>query len=134
MNKVFFDTNLLIYLATGDEKMQETIIRISSENDFSFISVQVLNEFTSVCLKKQLLPIIKIQKYVNEFNLCFEVADVNFRNISIAFNIKKKYNYAWYDCPIIATALLNDCSILYSQDMQHKQVIEKTLTIINPFV
>ncbi|MBI5220180.1 MAG: PIN domain-containing protein [Bacteroidia bacterium] len=134
MNKIFFDTNLLIYLATGDAEMQEPIIRICSESDFSLISIQVLNEFTAVCLKKQLLPINKIQKYVNEYNLCFEVADVNFRNISIAFDIKKKYNYAWYDCLIIATALLNDCSILYTQDMQHNQIIEKKLNIINPFV
>jgi predicted nucleic acid-binding protein len=26
------------------------------------------------------------------------------------------------------------CDILYSEDMQHKMVIEKKLTIINPFI
>ena len=28
----------------------------------------------------------------------------------------------------------NGCNILYSEDMQHKQVIDDKLTIINPFV
>lgn len=34
---------------------------------------------------------------------------------------------------IVAAALLADCSILYSEDMQHGQVLEKRLTVRNPF-
>lgn len=134
MNKVFLDTNLLIYLATNDADKTEKISEVINKSTFALISVQILNEFAAVCFKKGLLDAEQIQKYLWEYNICFEVADVNFRNISECFGIKKKYRYAWYDSLIITTALLNNCSILYSQDMQHKQVIEKKLTIVNPFL
>jgi predicted nucleic acid-binding protein len=35
---------------------------------------------------------------------------------------------------MLASALENDCTILYSEDMQHNQVIEQSLRIINPFI
>lgn len=38
-----------------------------------------------------------------------------------------------WDALIIAAALLADCDTLYSEDMQHGQVFESSLTIINPF-
>ncbi|BAY67477.1 hypothetical protein NIES23_02510 [Trichormus variabilis NIES-23] len=34
----------------------------------------------------------------------------------------------------VSTALLSECSIIYSEDMQHNQLIENKLKIINPFV
>jgi predicted nucleic acid-binding protein len=33
---------------------------------------------------------------------------------------------------IVAAALLAGCKVLYSEDMQHGQVIERQLTIRNP--
>jgi len=48
--------------------------------------------------------------------------------------IKDKYKYSYYDCLIISTALLNNCDTLYSEDMQHGQLIENKLEIINPFI
>jgi predicted nucleic acid-binding protein len=34
---------------------------------------------------------------------------------------------------VLASALENSCSIVYTEDMQHGQLIEKALTITNPF-
>ncbi len=48
-------------------------------------------------------------------------------------DIKKRYRFSYWDSLIIASALENNCSILYSEDMQHSQVIEDNLKIINPF-
>jgi len=105
------------------------------------ISVQVLNEFTAVCFKKGFMEHEQILQYCEEFISFFKIADIRLINITTAFEIKKLYKYAWYDCLIIATALENDCSVLFSEDMQHKQVITlrierkaKKLIIINPFV
>ena len=39
-----------------------------------------------------------------------------------------------YDSQIIAAALTAGCTVLYSEDMQHGQLIDGTLTIVNPFV
>jgi len=47
--------------------------------------------------------------------------------------IRHKYNLSYWDSLIVASALENDCSILYTEDLQHEQVIEGKLKIINPF-
>lgn len=49
-----------------------------------------------------------------------------------AINIKRRYRYSFWDSLIIASALENHCTLLYSEDMQHGQAIEGTLTIRNP--
>lgn len=49
-----------------------------------------------------------------------------------AREIAIKYGYGFYDALVIAAALLTGCTLLYSEDMQSGQRIEK-LTIRNPF-
>ena len=50
-----------------------------------------------------------------------------------ALKLKQNYNLQFYDALIVSTALKNSCTILYSEDMQDKLVIEKKIKIINPF-
>jgi len=45
----------------------------------------------------------------------------------------KKYDFQLFDSIIISSALESGCSILYSEDMNDGQIIEKTLKIENPF-
>lgn len=54
--------------------------------------------------------------------------------ITLALDISKRYQYSYYDSHIIAAALENNCSLLYSEDMQHGQEIEGKLKIVNPFL
>ena len=43
-----------------------------------------------------------------------------------------KYQYSFYDSIIIAAVLSTDCRTLYSENMHDGQVIENSLTIVNP--
>jgi len=52
----------------------------------------------------------------------------------IAYELRKNLNVSFWDSNIIASAIENDCRILYSEDFQHNQLIDKTLRIINPFI
>jgi predicted nucleic acid-binding protein len=47
--------------------------------------------------------------------------------------VMERYRFSFYDSLIIATALEASCTTLYSEDMQHGQLIENKLLIINPF-
>jgi predicted nucleic acid-binding protein len=49
-----------------------------------------------------------------------------------ALQIAKRYKFHIYDAQIIASAIDAGCTVLYSEDMQHGQVIGP-LTIKNPF-
>jgi predicted nucleic acid-binding protein len=44
-----------------------------------------------------------------------------------------RYRFSNWDALIIAAALLAECGTLYSEDMQHGQVIDGSMTIVNPF-
>ena len=134
MNSFFLDSNQLVYLATENSEKATKVKALLNKTETAFISTQVLNEFTAVCFKKQLLEPAQIEKYVLEFKLRFEVLDINFKTVAACFAIKNKYKYSWYDSLIITSALLSNSNTLFTEDMQHNQVIDSTLTICNPFI
>ncbi|MEO3403933.1 hypothetical protein AAFN85_08515 [Mucilaginibacter sp. CAU 1740] len=51
-----------------------------------------------------------------------------------ALRLIKRYDFQMFDAVVVASALEADCNILYSEDMQHNLMIDKKLTIINPFI
>ena len=64
----------------------------------------------------------------------FDVVYVYTSTINIAFNLSLKYGFSYWDSMIVATALENNCEVLYTEDMQHGLLVEKTLLIKNPFL
>jgi predicted nucleic acid-binding protein len=50
-----------------------------------------------------------------------------------ALRIAERYGISIYDALIVSAALLANCNTLQSEDMQDGQVIERQLTIRNPF-
>lgn len=54
--------------------------------------------------------------------------------VFIDTNVREQYRYSFYDSLIIAGARMTGSAILYSEDMQHGQVIDAALTIQSPFV
>ncbi|MBC8485458.1 MAG: hypothetical protein H8D45_05400 [Bacteroidetes bacterium] len=51
----------------------------------------------------------------------------------LCWKLKEKYHYSVYDSLILASAIEADCTILFSEDLHHNQLIENKLRIINPF-
>jgi predicted nucleic acid-binding protein len=51
-----------------------------------------------------------------------------------AIEIAERYKFSVYDSVIVASAHLAGCKILYAEHLQHLQVIEGQLTLINPFL
>lgn len=75
-----------------------------------------------------------IQNTINELESNFLIHTNTSTTIKSACKIAKRYKFSFYDSLVIAAALETECTILYSEDMQHEQIIEGTLTIRNPFV
>ncbi len=51
-----------------------------------------------------------------------------------AIRLARRYKLSHWDSLIVAAALLAGCEKLYSQDMQHGQVFDEQLKVINPFL
>ena len=47
--------------------------------------------------------------------------------------LKERYTLQFYDAMILATALENNCTLVYSEDMHDGLLVDKQLTIVNPF-
>ncbi|QTA83264.1 PIN domain-containing protein [Desulfonema limicola] len=104
-----------------------------TKNDI-VISSQVVNEFVSVTIKKKILLPERSVYYAKEFMDIFHFSIISQKTIKHSFEIMEKYKFSNWDCLIIASALENGCTILYTEDMQHGQIIEKNLKVINPFI
>jgi predicted nucleic acid-binding protein len=133
-DKVFIDTNLLIYSISKESKKSYIVENLLLQPFDFIISTQVINEFVQVCFKKSLIPSEDIRQVVGDFLQFFEVVVIEDITILSALNIKDKYRYAWYDSLIIASALENNCTLLFSEDISNGQQIEQSLTIQNPFM
>ncbi|NOZ69669.1 MAG: PIN domain-containing protein, partial [Deferribacteres bacterium] len=102
-------------------------------NEEAYISSQVISEFISVCLSKNLLELDGITSLANNFMETLRFSVVKESTITKALEFKKNLDYSYWDSLVISSALENNCSVLYTEDMQDGQVIDNSLTIINPF-
>jgi predicted nucleic acid-binding protein len=129
--KIFFDTNTLLYLLSSDNKKADWISKNLQQNNV--ISVQVLNEFTSASLRKIKISNTELDEFLDLFTSTFNVRALDIDTFETGLMISRRYGYQHYDSMIIAAALQAGCERLYSEDMQHRQVIDKRLQIVNPF-
>jgi predicted nucleic acid-binding protein len=84
-------------------------------------------------LKKFKLSSNQVEAAILELDTIVNIADFDLSTQIKALHIKDKYNLQFYDSLIIATALENRCTILYTEDMHHDLLIENRLKIVNPF-
>ncbi len=134
-DKIYFDTNIWVYSALKNEneleKREKALDLIQCDAEL-FASTQVLNEFYNVLLKYKIEDKL-IVIYIKEIIENTTVSSQNIETLKKAWEIKQKYFFSLWDSLIVASALENNCSILYTEDMHHNQLIENTLKIINPF-
>jgi predicted nucleic acid-binding protein len=129
--KIFFDTNTLLYLLSSDSKKADWVS--SNLQQSNVISAQVLNEFTSASLRKIKISNAELDEFLDLFMSTFNVIKLDMETFKTGLMISRRYGYQHYDSMIIAAALEAGCERLYSEDMQHRQIINKKLQIVNPF-
>jgi len=134
MADVFIDTNILLYYTLGTTGEINALKSIFSDSKLDIhISTQVVNEFCNVVIRKKLRSISQINDLVQMFEQTYLIETVSSATTRSSLKIQQRYKLSFYDSLIIATAIENNCKILYSQDMHHGLLIDKTTQIINPF-
>jgi predicted nucleic acid-binding protein len=127
----FLDTNVLVYIATGDLEKAERSEKLL--RDGATISVQVLNELANVGRRKMALSWPEVQTLLGTVGLLVTVVPVSIETHKTGLRLAERYGCAMYDSMIIAAALLAGCARLWSEDMHDGLVVEDRLTIRNPF-
>jgi predicted nucleic acid-binding protein len=127
----FIDTNIVVYAYTGGPKALQAGELLQDAT----ISVQVLNEFANVAIRKLGLRADELDWHVA--SICGKVgtiAIIDETTHDLAREIVFRYKLSFYDSALLASALLTDCETFYSEDLQHGLIIEGQLTIRNPFI
>ena len=126
------DTNILIY-AFGNQNDNRKQIAKEIIAKCDIISLQVVNETIYVLLKKFKFSPEELEKVVTFTKHKFIISDLNINTLSQTLKISARYGFSFWDSMMVASAIDNHCSILYSEDMHHNQVVEGKIKIINPF-
>ena len=131
-DRAFLDTNVFVYAIVQDDPRSHHAEELIAEG--GKVSVQVLNEFAAVAREKTSMAWGEVQLALESIQiLCPDALPITLDTHKEALALAEKYGYKIYDALIVASALEARCTILYSEDMQDGQVIERQLTIRDPF-
>lgn len=126
----FFDTNILVYAQQTGAKADRARSLLA---DGGRLSVQVLNEFTSVTRRKQRKSWVDIAAAIEDvLTLVDPPLPLTLDLHAAARTLAQDHQLSFYDALVVAAAMEAGCDTLWSEDFQHGQTIEG-VTIRNPF-
>lgn len=132
--RVFIDTNVWVYAhlkSAGDSRHGLALARIENEAD-AVISPQVVAEYYAVMLRNA-RPDGWIQTNLRAIFARTRLQPANAAVLDAALSMRNRYGFSFWDCQIAAAALVAGCDTLLSEDLQHGQVLEDRLRVVNPF-
>ena len=127
----FFDTNVLVYIASGDAAKADRAEAMLGAG--GVISVQVLNELTNVARRKMRMTWPDIHVFLSSLRGLLTVSSLTVEVHETALAFAERYNLSTYDPMIVASARHADCDILWSEAMQDGMTVGDGLQIVNPF-
>lgn len=131
MAQAFLDTNVLLYLLSADAAKADVAEHLVSGG--GHVSVQVLNEFVSVARRRAGLEWVEIDEVTEPVRRTCIVHPLTVELHDAARALARKYALNIYDATIVASAIMADCDVLYSEDFQEGQRFEGVLRVKNPF-
>ena len=131
MSKPFVDSNVVLYLLSGDavkaDKAQAILVA------GAVISIQVLNEVTSVCQRKLKMPWQEIDALLMAVKASCEVVPLTLASHEKAIELAKQHQLSFYDANIVACAVISGAPVLLTEDM-HAGLQLGDMVFKNPFV
>ena len=94
-NKIFFDTNTLLYLLSTDNHKANWISKNLQQRNV--ISIQVLNEFMSASLRKIKLTSAELDEFLDLFTSTFNVRSFDIDTFETGLTVSRRYGYQHYD-------------------------------------
>jgi predicted nucleic acid-binding protein len=136
-DKLFLDTNVLVYLYDSDAPEKQERARAILERDGATaeitISTQVLQEFYVTVARKFAKRLSEEETLLATRSLCrLSLVQVDVAMIFDAISLARRHQFSLWDSLIIQAALQTGCKTLLTEDLQDGQRIGP-LRIENPF-
>ena len=131
MSKPFIDSNVVLYLLSGDAvKADRAEVLLESGG---VISVQVLSEVASVCRRKLKMPWEEVDTLLLAVKSACDILPLTLASHEKAVELAQRFLLSLYDANIVASTLMSGAKVLLSEDMQSGMRIDG-LHIQNPFM
>ena len=130
----FIDTNVLVYAYSNDDLLKKAQALLALQAADAWLSTQVLIEFANVCVRKLKVAWPGVEAALTELAAEFRIHSTTPTTVVKATQLANRYSLSWFDALIVAAALECNCETLYSEDMQHGLLIERSLRVVNPFL
>lgn len=136
----FLDTNVFVYalLASEPRKKQRALqlIEQALATRLGCTSYQVIQEFANVSTRKfaQRFSTDECKQFIDVAMQPINRVGSSPELLNNALDLQVETRYSFYDCLVLAAALQADSNVLYSEDLQHNQLVAGTLRIVNPFL
>ena len=136
--RFFLDTNVFVYSfdsSSPKKALRATkLIRSAIENRGGIVSYQVVQEFFNVAFRRFAKPMshADAEQYLSTTFRPLLSVHSSPALYGEALRIGARFQLAWYDSLIVASAIEGQCDLLYSEDFQDGQQIGR-VTISNPF-
>jgi predicted nucleic acid-binding protein len=130
--EAFFDTSIVLYLLSADGRKADRVEALLGAG--GAISVQVLNEFAAAARRKSALSWLEVREALSIVRAMCITHPLTEETHDRGVDIAERYGFSLYDSLIVAAACDAGCAILFSEDLQHRQVIDGALTVRNPFI
>ncbi len=127
----FFDTNVVVYIASGDTAKADRTEAVIAAG--GAISVQVLNELTHVARRKMQMSWTDTHTLLTMLRRLLTVHPLTIETHETGLELAERYGFSTCDAMIAASALHAGCDTLWSEDMQHGMTLDEGLRIVNPF-
>ena len=126
----FIDSNVILYLLSGDSAKADCAEAILDKG--GIISVQVLNEVTSVCLRILKMTWEEIDAVLLAVKAACNIVPLTLESHEKAVQISRRYPLSFYDANICSAAILSGAKVVLSEDMQDGMKID-AIVVKNPF-
>jgi predicted nucleic acid-binding protein len=136
-DRIFVDSNIWLYALIEEEDpdpRRAVANRLLSVSRQPWVSTQVIREVSVNLLKKAATPEPAIRRLISAWYADCHVIEATESQFLLASRLRESLALSYWDSLIVAAALEAGCVTLYTEDMQHGQVIDGCLTLVNPFV
>ena len=137
---VFLDTNIFVYafLASEPRKRAKAVELIETclGSGRGCVSYQVVQEFANVARKKfaTKLGAVDCKAFIDAAMQPLIRVASSTDLVYTALDLQDELKYSFYDCLMVAAALQAGANTLYTEDLQHWQLVGGVLRIVNPFL
>ena len=132
----FLDANVLAYTddARAPEKQEaalDLVERVRREGT-GVVSTQILQEYFVTATRKLGVPVETARRKIEIFAR-MDVVTNRVDDILAAIDLHAAHQLSFWDALLVQAATRSDCSILFTEDLQHGQRFGK-LEVVNPFL